>query len=277
MMRVRALVGLLMVIVGAAACGVPTAEKAAHRAPDGGATEYFARPATEVYAAAQGVVASAKRTPEWKELQVVHDDPSAGVLIAERRLEGIVPGLRVRDLWSFYVRPSDDLTAVTFVLESSDAPTATVGARSWAKARSDIFPAMRETLGTSSTATPRQRPTTPAAGVAPSEEHAHGAAASARASADRDRPQSATSTDRIYAALSSSDEWRRATHKRRIDGQEIVTVGSWAQLETRNGRVAIAFPSYPPPPAYDVARLMRFLADAGVEVDVLPGTAFRVE
>jgi hypothetical protein len=39
--------------------------------------------------------------------------------------------------------------------------------------------------------------------------------------------------------------------------------------------VQIAFPSYPAPPAYDVARLIRFLGDAGFTVEVLLGSAFR--
>jgi hypothetical protein len=307
-----------MAILCIGACGVPTAENAARRAPEGGATEYFRRPPAAVYAAAQRVVADARRTPEWKELQVVHDDSTAGVLIAERRLEGVVPGLRVRDLWSFYVRPRGELTAVTFVFESSDAPTATVGARSWAKARSDIFPAMRDTLGSSPIATRGEEhatmppadaaspPPSDVAGARPSDAagarpldtagspqvapvsdrgireaapaaHDPAAARSAMAPVDGHRTQPPASLARVYALLSSSDEWRRATQKRRLGGQEIVAVGSWAQLEARDGRVAVAFPSYPAPPAYDVARLMRFLADEGIEVDVLPGTAFRVE
>ena len=293
----RSALVVMVIVVGG--CGVPTAENAARRAPEGGATEYFGRPVPVVYAAVQEVVAEARRTPEWKELQVVHDDPSAGVLVAERRLEGVVPGLRVRDLWSFYVRPSGELTAVTFVFESSDAPTAAVGARSWAKGRSEVFPAMRETLGGSaslpvraeeratppvyaSAALPDDRgshavaaPDAPTTGTAPAEQHRD--AASTAVAAAETRPRSSSSLDRAYAALSSSDDWRRATSKRRLGGQEFVTVGSWAQLEERNGRVAVAFPSYPAPPAYDVARLMRFLGDAGVDVDVLPGTAFRAE
>ena len=281
---------MVAAVLAASGCGVPAVEKAARRAPEGGATEYFGRPLPAVYAAARQVVADATRTPDWKELRVVHDDPAAGVLIAERRLEGVVPGLRVRDLWSFYVRPSGELTAVTFVFESSDAPTGTVGIRSWAKGRSDIFPAMSEALGSAAIATrPPDRaaeptraprvdatPTTPAPGMAATE-HRDATGGAATEAVERRAPERAVSLERVYALLSSSDEWRRATHKRRVGGQEIVTVGSWAQLEVRDGRVAVAFPSYPAPPAYDVARLMRFLADAGFDVDVLPGTAFRAE
>ena len=291
--RPGGVVAVAMVFAGFA-CGVPTVENAARRAPEGGATEYFGRPVPAVYGAAQKVVAEATHTPEWKELRVVHDDPATGILIAERRLEGVVPGLRVRDLWSFYVRPSGELTAVTFVFESSDVPTGTVGVRSWVKGRSDIFPAMSEILGitqvvvdrtaepeANATGAPRAEvvPTTPAPRVAApaAAGHRDAAGGAATEAVARRASQPPVSVERVYALLSSSDEWRRATQKRRVGGQEIVTVGSWAQLEVRDGRVAVAFPSYPPPPAYDVARLMRFLGDAGLDVDVLPGTAFRVE
>jgi hypothetical protein len=83
------------------------------------------------------------------------------------------------------------------------------------------------------------------------------------------------SLDGILAALQSSEEWRRTAARRTIAGDEVVTVGDWAQLEVRGADVAVAFPTYPAPPAYDVARLIRFLGDSGFRVEVLPGSAFR--
>jgi hypothetical protein len=83
------------------------------------------------------------------------------------------------------------------------------------------------------------------------------------------------SLDAVYAALHGDPAWRPTTRRRAIGGDELITVGEWAQLAPRDGRIAIAFPSYPPPPAYDVARLMQFLTDAGFRVDVQPGNAFR--
>jgi hypothetical protein len=83
------------------------------------------------------------------------------------------------------------------------------------------------------------------------------------------------SLDAVYRALHEDDDWRRATRRRVIAGDEVIGVGEWAQLGVERGRVTVAFPTYPSPPAYDVARLMRFLAERGFDVEVLPGTAFR--
>jgi hypothetical protein len=139
----------IALIVGLAGCGVPSVQEAARRdAPTDGASEDFGRPYDEVYAAAKKALAAQQATLEWRKLRIVHDDPGAGILVAERRLEGVIPGLRVRDLWSFYfARRSADLTGVTFVLESSDQPHAAIGLRSWTKAHTEVFPAMAETLG----------------------------------------------------------------------------------------------------------------------------------
>ncbi len=284
---------MAVVVVSAVGCGAPTVQQAAQRVPNDGTSVSFGRPYADVYAAAERVIEQAIATPEWKELRVVHDDPEGGALIAERKLEGVIPGLRVRDLWSFYfTRTSPELTTVTFVIDSSDWPRGSSGVRSWTKARSEIFPAMAETLGppvtpptTTAASDERAEPATttarevspataPVSAPAPAPAPAPAAAQVAQTSASA-RPESGLTLGRLHAALEGSEEWRRSIRRRTIRGDDIVTVGDWAQLAVRGERVEVAFPSYPAPPAYDVARLMRFLGDAGFAVDVLPGTAFR--
>ena len=306
----RELVVALAAVAALAGCGVPSVQEARSRAPGAGASERFARPYAEVYAATKRVLMDEIGTPEWKELRVVVDDPAGGVLIAERVLRGIVPGVRVRDLWSFYLTSAgESLTAVTFVLESSDRPAAATGARSWAKARGSIFPAIADALGPSTVAAaapggaaapsaaapapartfePAAVPTVPeespategSSPVPPSRASAapeEGELPPATPPATPESPASRarTALDRAYAALQASGDWRPSVKRRVIAGEDVVTVGEWAQLTTEGGDIQVAFPTYPAPPAYDVARLMRFLADAGFGVDVLPGTSFR--
>jgi len=289
---------MIMVAIGVAACGAPTVQQAVERRPDSGVSESFGHPYAEVYAAVKTVIARTAMTPEWKELRLVHDDPEHGIVIAERRLEGVIPGVRVRDLWSFYLeRSAPDLTRVTFVLDSSDRPGAAAGARSWAKAKSDVFPALSEALGPppprraadahtppdarapSAGAARRDEPPPAAArATAPHDEVAPpGAAhnAPARVGAPVHGAEAHHGIADVYAALQGSDEWRRSTRRRTLAGDDVVTVGDWAQLDVRGDRVEVVFPSYPAPPAFDVARLVGFLGQAGFRVEVLPGTAFR--
>jgi hypothetical protein len=289
---------MIVVAIGVAACGAPTVQQAVERNPGSGTTESFGRPYPEVYAAVKSVIAQTATTPEWKELRLVHDDPEHGIVIAERRLEGVIPGVRVRDLWSFYLtRAEPELTRVTFVLDSSDRLAAAGAARSWAKAKSDVFPAISEALGpppprrAADTHTPPDA-RAPLAGQARRDE---APPAAARTTAPRDEvapPAVALSAPPragapvyggearhgiadVYAALQASDDWRRSARRRTLAGDDVVTVGDWAQLDVRGDRVEVVFPSYPAPPAYDVARLVGFLGQAGFRVEVLPGTAFR--
>ena len=112
--------------MAAVACGVPSTDDARVRTPESGARSTFAQPYDAVYRAGKAALTRAQDTPEWKELQIRVDDPDAGVLIAERRLEGVIPGVRVRDLWSLYfTRTATGTTQVTFVFESSDHPRPT--------------------------------------------------------------------------------------------------------------------------------------------------------
>ena len=93
--------------------------------------------------------------------------------------------------------------------------------------------------------------------------------------ASRPAPAPATMLDRANAALRASEAWRVATHEETIAGERVVAIGDWAQLTARSGRCQVVFADDPAPPAYDVARLMRFLADHDIPVDVLPTSAFR--
>lgn len=261
-------------------CGVPSPEDARLRPPPSAARTSFDRSFAAVYAASKAILEAEQQTPEWKELQIKVDDPAAGILIAERRLAGAVPGLAVRDLWSFYVeRLDENRTQVTFVIESSDRPKATVGPRSWAQGNGTIFPAMRRMLSETPTAeTPPQRraPETVAGRPAPAAPRPEPIPAVTASPAQRAANASRTTVlTRVAAALQNDPTWRATTRERSQGGERLVLVGAWAQLSAHDDAVQIAFPSYPAPPAYDVARLMRFLSDAGFTVEVLPGSAFR--
>ena len=143
----RAVVAVAVATLMLSACGAPTIEEARVRQPSDGATLVFDRPYEDVYLAAKQVVEDALRTPEWNMLRIVVDDPAEGVLIAEQALRGVIPGLQVRELWSFYLARRDpEHTSVTFVLDASDQLAASRGARSWMKARGTIFPAIADAL-----------------------------------------------------------------------------------------------------------------------------------
>jgi hypothetical protein len=283
MRGLRRIASIGLLAMTGVACGVPSPEDARLRPPPSAARTIFARPYAEVYRACKVVIEAEQETPEWKELRLRVDDPEAGVLIAERTLEGIVPGIRVRDLWSFYVaRIADDRTQVTYVIESSDQPKASVSARSWARGNGIIFPAMRQILddtGTPSVATsPTPARVASASATAPPTQPT-AAPPPAPVVATRGSRTEAASVrapilDRAYAALHAANDWRETVRERTFAGEHVVLVGEWAQLTAHDERLRIAFPTYPAPPAYDVARLMGFLADEGFTVEVLPGSAF---
>jgi hypothetical protein len=283
-------VGVLGALV--VACGVPSVDDARVRTPGSGARQTFVQPYADVYRAGKTALELVQQTPDWKELQIRVDDPDGGVLIGERRLEGVVPGVRVRDLWSLYfTRTAEDATQVTFVLESSDQPHATVTARSWAKGQESIFPVMREILAAAEPRTARREPmpaptldagrtgAKPAAqpAVEPPTVPAVVPSPARRAAPVASSPPASPATvlDRAAAALRAAADWRIATHEATIAGERVIAIGDWAQLRARASRCQVAFADDPAPPAYDVARLMRFLADHDIPVDVEPSSGFR--
>lgn len=282
-----------LVAITVLGCGVPSVDHARTRTPGSGARATFVQPYAAVYRAGKVALERVRETPDWKELEIRVDDPDAGVLIAERRLEGVIPGLRVRDLWSLYFAEAPaGATRVTFVFESSDHPRATVSARSWAKGQEAIFAVMREVLDAdvrgaaarepdpTSTRVARRPAVAPTPAPTVQAERPAAAPTAARTEAPvatRPAPSAVPAgiLDRAHAALRASDAWRVATHEQTIAGERVVVIGAWAQLTERGGRCQAAFADDPAPPAYDVARLMRFLADQGIAVDVLPASAFR--
>jgi hypothetical protein len=203
-----------------------------------GARTTFDRPSDAVYAASKAILEAEQQTSEWKELQIQVDDPAAGVLIAERRLAGAIPGLAVRDLWSFYVQRVDDAhTQVRFVIESSDRPKAAAGARSWAQGKGTIFPAMRRILSEAAenAEPPPQRSAgraTTAAAVPDVQEREPIAKPTpvAKPAATKSAPAGARTgiLDRVAAALQHDPSWQATTRERTHAGDRLVLVGAWA-------------------------------------------------